>query len=126
MSAVHDPAPERDHPIGGTPYELPGASDAAATTKLREAINLAFPGRGKFEGAPWWSEAPILSNAMGIPTVYFAPGNVVNCHTLEERISLEEYLAAIEAYAVFIADFCGVEAEAREQTLHVAAGKVIQ
>ena len=98
---------ERDHAIGGTPYELPSEIDAAKA--LCEAAAIALPGRGEIEGLPAWGEAPILSRAMGIPTVYCGPGNIMNCHTLEERTSVGEYFAAIETYALFIARFCGVE-----------------
>jgi acetylornithine deacetylase len=103
---IHYPA-ERDHSIGGTPYELPSAMDAAKT--LGKAAAAAFPGRGEIEGLPAWGEAPIVSRSMGIPTVYFGPGDIMNCHTLEERTNVSEFFAAIEAYALFIVEFCGVE-----------------
>jgi acetylornithine deacetylase len=98
----------RDHAVGGTPCELDPGLDAVAS--LRRAVETAMPGRGEIQGAPYWSEAPFTANQLGIPTVYCAPGDITNCHTFEERVSVEEYLAAIEAYALFIADFCGVGA----------------
>ena len=65
------------------------------------------PDRGRIAGAPFWSEAPFLT-ALGIPAVYFAPGDIRICHTLEERVPVEEYLDGIAALAEFIARFCGV------------------
>src|SRR5262249_4759391 len=98
----------RDHAVGGTPCELDPGLDAVVG--LRRAVAAAMPGRGQIQGAPYWSEAPFTANQLGIPTVYCAPGDITNCHTFEERVAIHEYLAAIEAYALFIADFCGVQA----------------
>jgi len=61
------------------------------------------PDRGVIEGAPYWSEAPFLTNALGVPTVYCAPGDIRNCHTLEERVELREYFDGIVAFAAFLA-----------------------
>jgi acetylornithine deacetylase/succinyl-diaminopimelate desuccinylase-like protein len=61
--------------------------------------------RGLVEGAPYWSEAPFLINRLGVPTVYWAPGDIRNCHTLEERVLVKEYLDGIVAFAAFIAAF---------------------
>ena len=61
--------------------------------------------RGLIEGAPYWSEAPFLINRLGVPTVYWAPGDIRNCHTLEERVLVKEYLDGIVAFAAFIAAF---------------------
>ncbi|MNU03622.1 hypothetical protein D3C72_2477150 [compost metagenome] len=66
-------------------------------------------GRGGIEGAPFWSESPFFVNGLGIPAVYCAPGDIRNCHTFEERVSVEEYLAGVVAFAGFIARFCGME-----------------
>jgi acetylornithine deacetylase len=45
--------------------------------------------------------------ALGIPAVYFAPGDIGICHTLEERVPVDEYLAGIAALAEFMARYCG-------------------
>ena len=64
-------------------------------------------GRGRIEGAPFWSEAPFFVDRLGIPAVYCAPGDIRNCHTLEEHVELEEYFAGVVGFAGFIARFCG-------------------
>ncbi|WP_240230583.1 M20 family metallopeptidase [Devosia lacusdianchii] len=97
----------RDHPLGGTAAEVDTGHPAVA--ELSTAVAAAMPGRGALEGAPFWSESPFLVNRLGIPTVYCAPGDIRNCHTFEERVSVEEYLAGIVAFASFIARYCGVE-----------------
>lgn len=95
----------RDHRHGGTPTEVAAAH--AAVRKLLRAIDETVPGRANVAGAPFWSEAPFLTS-IGVPAVYFAPGDIRNCHTLEERVSLEDYTSGIIALAAFIADYCGV------------------
>lgn len=72
-------------------------------------MNEALPGRGAVTGAPYWSEAPFLIDRVGCPTVYCAPGDISNCHTFEERVSVEEYFAGIVGFASFIAGYCGIE-----------------
>lgn len=104
--AVNYPA-GRDHPHGGSPTEVdPERADIQA---LAASMNGALPGRGAIAGAPYWSEAPFLIERLGCPTVYCAPGDITNCHTFEERVSVEEYLAGIVGFASFIAGYCGTQ-----------------
>ncbi|MGJ8527583.1 M20 family metallopeptidase [Maritalea sp.] len=97
----------RDHKFGGSPTDI--SPELPAITQLAEIITQHMPGRGKIDGAPYWSEAPFLIERLKCPTVYCAPGNIANCHTLEERISIDEYFAGITAFAEFIVRFCGTE-----------------
>jgi acetylornithine deacetylase len=90
----------RDHLIGGTPTEVD-----PATSHVRRLMNCAAaaaPGRGRPSGAPFWSEAPFLTQ-LDIPAVYYAPGDIRICHTLEERVSIEEYRRGILGLAAFLA-----------------------
>jgi acetylornithine deacetylase len=96
----------RDHPVGGTPHETDVNLPAVAL--LQNAIRRVLPERGAIGGAPYWSELPFLRE-IGIPGVYAAPGDIRNCHTAEERVEVQEYLDAVAAYAIFIAEFCGVK-----------------
>jgi acetylornithine deacetylase len=97
----------RDHALGGTAAEVDPAHPAVQL--LSASVAEAMAGRGGIEGAPFWSESPFLVNRLGVPTVYCAPGDIRNCHTFEERVSVEEYLAGVVAFASFIARYCGVE-----------------
>jgi acetylornithine deacetylase len=92
------PAP-RDHAIGGQPFE--SSLDEARLGRLVSAIRAARPERGNIEAAPYWSELPILS-ALGVPGVYFAPGDIRICHTTEENVSLQDYYDSIVALAAFL------------------------
>lgn len=95
----------RDHALGGTAAEIDeGGADVAM---LSRAIGEALPGRGGIEGAPFWSESPFFVNRLGIPAVYCAPGDIRNCHTYNEHVEIEEFLAGVVGFAAFMARFCG-------------------
>lgn len=96
----------RDHALGGTAAEI--ASDRPEVALLSAAVAAAMPGRGLIEGAPFWSESPFFVNRLGVPAIYCAPGDIRNCHTFEEHVDVEEYLAGIVAFASFMAGYCGV------------------
>lgn len=100
------PAP-RDHWLGGQPFE--SRLDEARLGCLISAVRAVRPERGNIEAAPYWSELPILS-ALGVPGVYFAPGDIRICHTAEENVSLQDYYDSIVALAAFLAG-----ADCREQ-----------
>ncbi len=89
----------RDHSIGGQPFE--SRLDEARLGRLISAVRAVRPERGNIEAAPYWSELLILS-ALGVPGVYFAPGDIRICHTTEENVSLEDYYDGIVALAAFL------------------------
>lgn len=93
----------RDHPKGGSPVE--NDPDLAAVELLKNSVQQAQPKAGRVGGAPYWSEMPFLTEQIGCPTVYCAPGDIAVAHTFEERIEVEEYLAAVRAFALFLAGF---------------------
>ena len=90
----------RDYRLGGTPFET--APDEARLERLRSAVRAVRPDRGAIEAAPYWSELPIFS-ALGIPGVYFAPGDIRICHTPEENVTLQDYYDGVLALALFFA-----------------------
>jgi acetylornithine deacetylase len=92
------PAP-RDHAIGGQPFE--SRLDESRLERLISAVRTIRPERGNIEAAPYWSELPILS-ALGVPGVYFAPGDIRICHTTEENVNLQDYYDGIVALAAFL------------------------
>jgi acetylornithine deacetylase len=94
----------RDHEVGGQAFEVDPDEDGIRL--LQEVVRRHRPDRGRIAGAPFWSEGSFLT-ALGIPAVYFAPGDIGICHTLEERVPVDEYLAGIAALAEFMARYCG-------------------
>jgi acetylornithine deacetylase len=95
----------RDHALGGTAAEIDAGSPEVAM--LSKAIGEALAGRGAIEGAPFWSESSFFVNRLGIPAVYCAPGDIRNCHTYNEHVEIEEFLAGVIGFAAFMARFCG-------------------
>lgn len=96
----------RDHRVGGSAAEID--PDLPAVSMLCASVAEAMSGRGEIQGAPFWSESPFFVNRLGVPAVYCAPGDIRNCHTFEEHVEIEEYLAGIVAFASFMARYCGV------------------
>jgi acetylornithine deacetylase len=94
----------RDHALGGMPSEVDPTLDAIAL--LQQAVRRRRRDRGRVAGAPFWSEASFLVSR-GIPTIYFAPGDIGTAHTSEERVPIDEYLSGIAALAEFIGLYCG-------------------
>lgn len=99
----------RDHARGGSPTGI--ASDHPLVTGLSACIAAVRPDRGGLEGAPFWSEMPFLTEALGIPALYCAPGDISICHTNFERVPLADYHDGILAFAAFIATTCGQMSE---------------
>lgn len=95
----------RDHNRGGSPAGI--AMNHPLVTGLSNCLSAVRPGAGGVEGAPFWSEMPFLTEMVGCPTVYCAPGDISICHTNFERVNLAEYHDGILAFAAFIATTCG-------------------
>ena len=94
----------RDHRFGGTPDEV--AADAPGVAALARSIESVTGEPARIEGAPYWSEKPFLRD-LGIPAVYFAPGDISDCHTPFERLAIDELVTATRTLAHFIAQWCG-------------------
>ena len=76
--------------------------------ELSRSIEATTGRSARIEGAPYWSEKPFL-RALGIPGVYFAPGDIANCHTPFERLEIDELISATRSLAHFVASWCGVQ-----------------
>jgi acetylornithine deacetylase len=96
----------RDHPVGGTPCEV--GPEHSAVRALGEAFEKELGRPAAIGGFTAWSEIPFMVNELGIPGVYFAPGDLATCHTVEEHVSVAEVVSATRVLARFIAEFCGV------------------
>ena len=89
----------RDHEFGGTPFECDITGELK---KLQETVNSYHSGTSVFEGAPYWSEAPLIARALEIDCVYWAAGDISNCHTPEEHINKNDYFAAIKSLTEYL------------------------
>ncbi len=95
----------RDHPVGGTPDEVP--PDHPGVAALARSIAATTGVDARIKGAPYWSEKPLL-HAAGIPGVYFAAGDIAHCHTPFERLPVDQLVAAARTLAHFVVSWCGV------------------
>lgn len=94
----------RDHRVGGLPAETP--AELEPVQRLLAAVAGVRPGAANVAAAPYWAEMSFLV-ASGIPCVYWAPGDIANCHTAEEHVEVAELLDGVRALKQFIAGHCG-------------------
>lgn len=55
-----------------------------------------------------WTDAALLSNFAGIPTVVCGPGNISYSHTKDERVAIADLVNMVSVYSETIKKFCGV------------------
>lgn len=94
----------RDHPVGGLPFEA--EPDAPQLAALRGHAEQLAPGHGRVRGASFWSELSFL-DALGIPSAYFAPGDIANAHTPQEHVPVDEVVLAARVLAELLTDPTG-------------------
>lgn len=93
----------RDHAIGGTPGEV---DEALPAVRRLAALVRSETGRSDVVGgAPYSSEAAFL-HAIGTPTVYLGPGDIITCHTPNENVPLDDCTAAARIFAATIVSHC--------------------
>ena len=96
----------RDHTLGGTPDEVDPSHPGVQA--LAKSIAPVTGEACRIEAAPFWSEKSFLS-ALGVPGVYFAAGDISDCHTPFEHVVIDEVVAATKTLVHFIASWCGLE-----------------
>ncbi len=97
----------RDSASGGRPAETPTNADGvrALAGAIREVTGKDY----SIKGAPFWSEISFFIHELGIPAVYCGAGDILNCHTFNERVAVQELVNSVKALALTILDYCGVE-----------------
>ena len=89
----------------GSGYEI---SVDNPLVKLLEKNHIAAMGEPPVtRGCEYGSDARLLTNYGGTPTILYGPGCIQQAHGINEYIDLEQYLTAIEVLANTIRDFCG-------------------
>ena len=61
------------------------------------------------QGVTYGSDLRLFTNHGGIPAVLYGPGNVLNAHTVDEFVELEEVVAATRVLALIVSQWCGGE-----------------
>jgi acetylornithine deacetylase len=62
-------------------------------------------GLGVISGFPAGCDARHLQNRAGVPAIIFGPGDLQYAHSIDERVSLDEYISAIKVLALAIHDW---------------------
>lgn len=97
----------RDSAFGGRPAEV--SADLDPVRCLEGAIREVTGKRDLIAGAPFWSEISFFVHELGVPAVYCGAGDILNCHTFNERVGVRELVDSVKAFALTIADYCGAE-----------------
>ena len=63
----------------------------------------------KVVGSPAGCDSRLWRNIADCPTIQFGPGNLAQCHGIDEWLDLEAYYQSILIYAELILDFCKAE-----------------
>lgn len=100
-----------EHPPKVTIYQAGGGFEMEEADPFVESFKRAYKAaRGKdvkVVGSPAGCDSRLWKNIAGCPTIQFGPGNLSECHGIDEWISIESYLQSILIYAELILDFCG-------------------
>lgn len=63
----------------------------------------------KIAGSPAGCDSRLWKNIAGCQTIQFGPGNLAQCHGVDEWVEVDTYLQSILIYAELILHWCGAE-----------------
>ena len=109
-SVVHDIAKSdpwmREHMPKITMYQSGGAFEqdpaAASVDAMKKAYRDALNGDIKVVGSPAGCDSRLWKNIAGAEVLQFGPGNLPQCHAVNEYVDIEDYYKSILVYAQFI------------------------
>lgn len=107
-AARSDPWME-EHPPKITMYQAGGGFEMEPGHEFVKTFRNAYREvRGKdvkIVGSPAGCDSRLWRNIAGCPTIQFGPGNLAQCHAVDEWVSTEDYLRAILIYANLILEW---------------------
>lgn len=83
--------------------------DAPFVNSFKRAYSEARGKKVKVVGSPAGCDSRLWRNIAECPTIQFGPGNLAQCHGIDEWLDLEAYYQSILIYAELILDFCKAE-----------------
>ncbi len=102
-----------EHPPGVSVYQAGGGFEMELAHPFVHAFHGAYEASlGKplrTAGSPAGCDSRIWRNIAGCPTLQFGPGQLAQCHAVDEYLCLEAYLDAILVYAELIRSWCRTE-----------------
>ncbi|GAA0177061.1 M20 family metallopeptidase [Clostridium sediminicola] len=95
-----------EHPPKITIYQAGGAfemdKEHSFVCTFIDSYENALGKKVKIGGSPAGSDSRIWNNIAECPTLQFGPGNLEQCHAVDEYLSIDAYLEAILVYAYLI------------------------
>ena len=117
-TALADPWME-EHPPEVSIYQAGGGFEMEEAHPFVDSFKEAYrKARGKevrVVGSPAGCDSRLWRNIADCPTVQFGPGNLAQCHGIDEWVSIDAYLEAILIYAELILEFCRGENDLRTE-----------
>jgi acetylornithine deacetylase len=111
-AAVQDPwlvgHPPRVEWWGGQFYPALTAPGEAIVAATREGARDVLGELPVVRGMPFGCDMGLTTNAGGIPTVVFGPGDVRQAHSPNESVAIADLVAACGALALTTLRFCGI------------------
>jgi acetylornithine deacetylase len=80
--------------------------DHPAVKMLAKSLEIVTGKKDMVTGAPYVGETPWMISGMDLPTLYFGPGPLGWCHTLEERCPIGELLQHAKVLALSVVEYC--------------------
>lgn len=97
---------ELDHlPYPFEPAEIP--TDAQLARQLQEVAGRVLGTAPNIIGTPFSCDVRNLVNDAGMEAVTFGPGNVAECHCVDERVSLQQLGGAVDVLTALAVDVLG-------------------
>lgn len=98
------------HPPKVTIYQAGGGFEMETSHPFVDAFQQAYHqcmGKEvKIVGSPAGCDSRLWRNIADCPTIQFGPGNLAQCHGVDEWVSIDAYLESILIYANLILEFC--------------------
>jgi acetylornithine deacetylase len=81
--------------------------DAPIVTMIAACHEQSFGRAPAVRGVTYGSDLRLFTNHGDTPAVLYGPGDVVNAHTVDEYVDLEEVVAATKVLALIVTEWCG-------------------
>ncbi|MDR1801509.1 MAG: ArgE/DapE family deacylase [Lachnospiraceae bacterium] len=98
----------KEHPPKVEIYQSGGAFEMPEDEFTKSFCDAYKKVRGedvKIAGSPAGCDARLWRNIAECPTIQYGPGNLEQCHSVNEYLSVDEYLQTILIYAMLILEF---------------------